>query len=134
MAEAGKMISSDPKLLMRQTRDAISASPPRAGVLLADVDKFLRRVENVERKFDLAADELLILLTLGRLGLSVSMIGVAVRPVRCIEVAKRLKAPKETVRRKLTRLIDLGFATMTKRGVVLDNIDDWVKVAFSIVS
>jgi hypothetical protein len=44
------------------------------------------------------------------------------------------KAPKETVRRRLSRLVDRELVTMTKRGAMLGRIDEWVRVASSIAS
>jgi DeoR/GlpR family transcriptional regulator of sugar metabolism len=45
-----------------------------------------------------------------------------------------MKAPKETVRRRLSRLVDRGLVTMTKGGAMLGKVDVWVYVASRIAS
>lgn len=114
--------------------DVPQPSASRASGLLTEVADFLRRVSAVQKQHGLAPDELLTFLALGRLALSVSTIGVTVRPVKCAELSLWMKAPKETVRRRLSRLVDRGLVTMTKRGAMLGKVDEWIRVASSIAS
>lgn len=113
--------------------DAASRSPSGVATLLVDLDNFLRTVLAVKRQHHLTSEELLILLALGRLGISVSAIGTAVRPVKCSDLSRWMRIPKETVRRKLSRLVDCGFAKMTSHGIILEDIDAWASIVNSIL-
>jgi hypothetical protein len=120
--------------MLGAAHDSLKPSPSQAGVLLTEVNDFLRRISAVQRQHDLATDELLTFLALGRLALSTSSIGVAMRPVKCGELSVWMKAPKETVRRRLSRLVDRGLVTMTKGGAMLGKVDEWVHVASRIAT
>lgn len=132
--ETHRHISSGRLKMSGAAHDFPQPSASRAGALLTEVGDFLRRVSAVQNQHGLASDELLTFLALGRLALSVSTIGVTIRPVKCAELSLWMKAPKETVRRRLSRLVDRELVTMTKRGAMLGRIDEWVRVASSIAS
>jgi hypothetical protein len=132
--ETHRHISSGGLKMLGAAHDVPQPSASRASGLLTEVGDFLRRVSAVQKQHGLAPDELLTFLALGRLALSVSTIGVTVRPVKCSELSFWMKAPKETVRRRLSRLVDRGLVTMTKRGAMLGKVDEWIRVASSIAS
>ena len=134
MVETQRQMSPGRLNMSGAAHDFPQPSASQAGALLTEVNDFLRRVSTVQRQHGLAPDELLTFLALGRLALSVSTIGVTVRPVKCAELSVWMKSPKETVRRRLSRLADRGLVTMTKRGAMLGKVDEWVHVASSIAS
>jgi hypothetical protein len=117
-----------------RSADHFGSSGNRGATLLTEVNSFLSRMEQIRRQFHLDPDELLILLTIGQLCLSMSTIGLTVRPVKCIDIANKLKIPKETARRKLYALSTRDFVIMTKSGATVKNIDEWVSIARSIAS
>lgn len=79
----------------------------------------------LRRKVKLSADEVLIFLALGHMGQTVSSIEVLIRPV----LAEMLYIPKETVRRKIARLAELRLAKITRRGILIQNQDEWHHLA-----
>ncbi len=80
-------------------------------------------------RLGLTADETLIFLALGQLGLAASSAGFAISPVTCSDIARLLNMPKESVRRKASRLVDIDLATHTTRGILLKNVDEWRHLA-----
>jgi hypothetical protein len=91
--------------------------------------KLIRLFFSARRRPTLTADEVLIFLAIGYL--SVSMTGgdmIVIRPISLIEVAQLLGIPKETVRRKTTRLIDIEYVGSTPKGIVLKKLGDWCKM------
>lgn len=125
-------LNSLPLSAFHPRRDQTIDAANRTAALIQDVDAFLGRLKSVQRRRNLALDEVLILLTLGRLGLSPSTFGVTIRPVKCSDVALKLNIPKETVRRKILRLVDCGLVSMSRRGAALENLDEWAAIAAAV--
>jgi hypothetical protein len=108
-------------------------APSDVAALLGDLDNYLKAISIAQRQYGLTTEELIVLLTLGRLSVSVSSVGITIRSVKCSELSRSMKSPKETVRRKLIKLVDCGFATVTTSGIILSNIDRWVQFTRLIV-
>lgn len=89
------------------------------------LEKVLRAVGAARARQHLTVDEAFIFLAAGYLGVSKSRSGVTIRAVSCIDVASLLKIPRETVRRKASTLVELQLASMTSRGILIENLDEW---------
>ncbi len=100
-------------------------SPVPNGALTPRLEKVLTAFGGTRARLNLAADDALIFLALGHMSLLISPAGTMSRPVACVDVAALLKIPKETVRRKIARLVELDLAAATTRGVFVKNVDEW---------
>jgi len=89
------------------------------------LEKILHAVADARERRRLSVDGAFIFLAVGHLGISKSGSGITIRPVSCIDLASKLKIPKETVRRKATNLAALGLVSMTARGVIVEDLDEW---------
>jgi hypothetical protein len=107
-------------------------TPNEISVLSQRVGKVLRAFGEARREGRLTSDEVLIFLALGRLSQSANSRGVSLRPVTCLDLAEALNIPKETVRRKVARLIELQFAEATTRGVLIQNQVEWRRLAEAV--
>jgi len=74
-------------------------------------------------------DEVLIFLALGHLEQARTSKWGETRPVTCLDLAELLNIPKETVRRRVASLVELELATLTTRGVVMKNGNEWRNIA-----
>lgn len=99
----------------------------RAHARFCDLLPWLRAVGHARKQHGLAADEVLIFLALGQLGLRSSSESKTVWPVTCHEISELLQIPRETVRRKAARLIENDLVAVTGRGFLLKNIERWQK-------
>jgi hypothetical protein len=107
-------------------------TPSEFSVLSQRVGKVLRAFGEARGRNGLTADEVLIFLALGRLGQTATSHGVSIRPVTCLDLAQVLNIPKETVRRKVARLVEMELAEATTRGVLIQNEDEWRRLSDSI--
>jgi hypothetical protein len=91
--------------------------------------KLMRLFSSARKRPALKADELLIFMAIGYLNVSVTGSDVIViRPVSLIEVARLLGMPKETVRRKTTRLVDIEYVECTNKGIVIRKLGCWCRM------
>jgi hypothetical protein len=107
-------------------------TPSEVNALSQRVGKVLRALGAARGSERLTADEVLIFLALGHLGQSAASNSVFIRPVTCIDLADVLNIPKETVRRKVARLVELQLAEATTRGILLQNQEEWRRLAESV--
>jgi hypothetical protein len=110
----------------------MSGQPTEIGAVLRCVKKMLEAFVGARRRWNLAPDEALIFLALGRAGLSSSSAGVTITPVPRRDLSRMLNIPKETVRRKTARLVEIELATATTRGILIKNVDAWRELAEAI--
>jgi hypothetical protein len=95
--------------------------------------KLIRLFSSARKRPALKADELLIFMAIGYLNVSVTGSDVIViRPVSLIEVARLLGMPKETVRRKTTRLVDIEYVECTSKGIVIRQLGCWCRMLESV--
>jgi hypothetical protein len=109
-------------------------TPSELSALSQRVGKVLRAFGKARELDQMTADEALIFLALGHLGQTATSTGVAIRPVTCLDLAELLNIPKETVRRKVARLVDMQLVTSTTRGVLMENDVEWRRLAEAIAS
>jgi hypothetical protein len=98
-------------------------SPPRS------LAKLLRTFGAMRLRRDLTADEALIFLALGYLGVSQVDGCVRAMPVACLDVSDLLRIPRETVRRKVARLAKKDLVSITSHGVFVENIAEWRRLS-----
>jgi hypothetical protein len=107
-------------------------TPSEIGALSQRLGKILRAFGHARGRGHMTADEVLIFLALGHLGQTANSIGVSIRPVTNLDLAELLQIPKETIRRKTSRLVELQLAEATTRGVLIRNQEEWRRLASSI--
>jgi hypothetical protein len=116
--------------MLRSSGQEITKSiPSEPSVLSQRVDKVLRLFGRARAADGMTADEVLIFLALGHLDKVVTSKWGETRPVTCLDLAELLNIPKETVRRRVARLVELDLATLTKRGALMKNGNEWRKIA-----
>jgi hypothetical protein len=115
--------------LLSSDATSTKQAPSEIGALSSRVGTLLRAFGEARGGGRMTAEEVLIFLAIGHLGQTASRNGVFIRPVTCIDIAQMLNIPKETVRRKLVRLVDLALAEAATRGVLIKNQDEWRRLA-----
>lgn len=109
-------------------------TPADLGRLSHRLGGSLRVFAEVRRGRGLTSDELLIFLAIGHLGLDGHGAVTRLVPRTHSEIADFTGVPRETVRRKIGRLCDLGLTEATSRGVVVCDVDQWSRVAEAMFS
>ena len=104
------------------------------GALSQRVGKMLRAFGRAREQDRMTSDEALIFLALGHLGQTATSTGMVIRPVTCLDLADLLNIPKETVRRKVSRLVEMQLVMSTTRGVFMENEVEWRRLAEAIAS
>lgn len=80
----------------------------------------------------LTSEDLLIYLAIGHLGVDAAGAIPKVTPLTHLEIAQFLGIPRETVRRKVGRLGDRGYAQIASGGVVVRDVADWARCAAAL--
>lgn len=109
-------------------------TPSEISALSQRVGKMLRAFGKAREHDRMTSDEALIFLALGHLGQTATSTGMVIRPVTCLHLADLLNIPKETVRRKVSHLLELELVTSTTRGVLMENEMEWRRLAEAIAS
>ena len=89
--------------------------------------RLCQKLGEARTKSGLSAEDVLIFMALGQLSLSPSCEMSSARPVTYSAIAEALKIPKETVRRKVGRLIGGELVRSTPRGLMIADIDEWLQ-------
>lgn len=92
----------------------------------------LRATRDARVDDGLTAEELLIYLAIGHLGVDAGGAIPKVTPRTHLEIAQFLGIPRETVRRKVGRLGDRGYAQITSAGVVVRDVAEWARCAAAL--
>jgi hypothetical protein len=92
------------------------------------IAELLRLFTSARKRSILTADEVLIFLAIGYLSTSTSNDLILVRPTSFSEVALQLGIPKETVRRKAMRLVDLDYVDCSSKGIFVRHLDLWCQM------
>ena len=85
------------------------------------------------RRLGLTPDEILIFFAIGYLSASTSDNLIIMNPTSYAEVALLLGIPRETVRRKTIRLVDLEYVGATSKGIFIRELDNWCQMFEGIV-
>jgi hypothetical protein len=92
------------------------------------IAKLLRVFSSPRKRLGLTPDELLIFFAIGYLGTKILNAAIQVVPVSIIEVSQLLGIPKETVRRKAMRLVDLNYVESTPKGILVKEVKVWCQM------
>lgn len=98
------------------------------------IGRFLRTFSSPRKRLGLTPDELLIFFSIGYLGAAVVNAAIMVTPVAIIDVSMFLGIPKETVRRKITRLVDLDYVDSTPKGILVKEIKVWCQMLERVIT
>ena len=109
----------------RFDRDSVVATSRSTG-------RFLRGANSARTRSGLAAEELLIFLAIGHLGIDASGEIPRVTPCTYLQIAEFLAVPRETVRRKVGRLCDRGFTWCGPGGVAVRDVEVWLRQASAL--
>jgi hypothetical protein len=98
--------------------------------LANEQQKLFRNLVQMKTEYDIELNDIFIFLGLGLLNYERSNAGpVPVQPVGISSVSEFLAIPKETVRRKLSRLEKKGLAIKTAYGFLVKEAEIWRKLA-----
>lgn len=87
------------------------------------IGRLLRSFSSPRKRLGLTPDELLIFFSIGYLGTTCAGgATITVVPVSIIEISSFLGIPKETVRRKITRLTTLDYVNSTPKGILVKEV------------
>ncbi|WP_426409680.1 hypothetical protein [Bradyrhizobium ganzhouense] len=92
------------------------------------IARLLRLFSSPRKRLGLTPDELLIFFAIGYLGTRITGSTIQVIPIGIIDVSALLGIPKETVRRKTIRLVDLDYVQTTPKGVLVKEIKVWCQM------
>lgn len=107
-------------------RDAIVTASRGTG-------RLLRAASAARTRAGLAAEDLLIFLAVGHLGIDASGEIPRMTPCTYLQIAELLSVPRETVRRKVGRLCDRGFTRIDRAGVVVRDVGTWLRQAAALI-
>jgi DNA-binding MarR family transcriptional regulator len=98
--------------------------------LATEQQRLFRNLVQFKTEYDIELNDLFIFLGLGLLNYERSNAGpVPVQPVGISSVSEFLAMPKETVRRKLSRLEKKGLVTKTAYGFLVKETEVWKSLA-----
>jgi CRP-like cAMP-binding protein len=103
-------------------RRALVTASRNAGLLL-------RGAAEARARDGLTAEDLLIFLAVGHLGIDAAGEIPRMTPCTFLQIAEFLAVPRETVRRKIGRLCDRGFTRSGPAGIVVRDVDLWLRQA-----
>ncbi len=106
---------------------------PDLEALSGKVNRMLSAFGTARLRRGLTADEVLIFLAAGQLSIMPGELAQAAKPVTYVAISYLLNIPKETVRRKALRLIELGFVESTSQGITVADINSWYSFASSLL-
>ncbi|MEY9538045.1 hypothetical protein ABIE85_001105 [Bradyrhizobium diazoefficiens] len=89
------------------------------------IARLLRTFSSPRKRLGLTPDELLIFFAIGYLGTTLTNGAIQKMPIGLIDVSTLLGIPKETVRRKAMRLVDIEYLESTPKGLFVKEIKMW---------
>jgi hypothetical protein len=92
------------------------------------IARLLRVFSSPRKRLGLTPDELLIFFAIGYLSATISSGAIQIIPIGMTDVSTLLGIPKETVRRKTIRLVDLEYVASTPKGVFVKDIGVWCQM------
>lgn len=112
----------------------MAGETPDSGALSVRINQMLSVFGSARLRRGLTADELLIFLAAGQLSFVPEAPVQTAKPVTYVAISYLLGIPKETVRRKALRLIELGLVECTPPGITVADLAGWRTCASSLVS
>jgi len=98
------------------------------------IARLLHLFSSPRKRLGLTPDELLIFFAIGYLSTTLSNGAIQVTPIGMIDVSALLGIPKETVRRKTIRLVDIEYVGCTPKGVFVKEVRVWCQMLERAVS
>jgi hypothetical protein len=98
------------------------------------IARLLRMFSSPRKRLGLTPDEVLIFFAIGYLGTTIVNGAIYVSPVGMTGVSSLLGIPKETVRRKTMRLVDIDYVESTPKGVFVKDVKIWCQMLQRAVS
>jgi hypothetical protein len=90
-------------------------------------------LDEYRTRFDLSCDDFVIYAAIGEANVTTGSDEVVVlRPTNIADVSYGLGIPKETVRRKVLRLIDRGLVKRNSNGIYVADLAGWTALGCSI--
>ena len=111
----------------------VTGEAPDFEALSGKVNQMLSAFGSARSRRGLTADEVLIFLAAGQLSIMPEDQSQPARPVTYIAISYLLNIPKETVRRKALRLIELGLVESTSQGITVTDVNSWQSFASSLL-
>jgi len=111
----------------------VTGEAPDFEALSGKVNQMLSAFGSARSRRGLTADEVLIFLAAGQLSFMPEEPGQPAKPVTYIAISYLLNIPKETVRRKAQRLIELGLVESTSQGITVADAGSWSAFAASLL-
>jgi len=93
----------------------------------ANTGRLLRAAREARVRDGLTAEDLLIFLAVGHLGIDATGEIPRTTPCTHLQIAQFLGVPRETVRRKVGRLCDRGYTRGGPTGIVVRDLDAWMR-------
>jgi hypothetical protein len=93
-----------------------------------EIARLLRLFSSPRKRLGLTSDELLIFFAIGYLSTTLANGAIQTFPVGMINVSTLLGIPKETVRRKTLRLVQLEYVGCSPKGVFVKEIGVWCQM------
>lgn len=90
--------------------------------------QLLRLFSSARKRLGLTPDEVLIFFAIGYLSTSVSKDLIVMSPISYSDIALLLGIPKETVRRKTMRLVNLEYVGSTSKGIFVKHLETWCQM------
>ncbi len=110
----------------------MTGETPDSGALSDRINQMLSAFGSARLRRGLAADEVLIFLAAGQLSFVPEEPVQTGKPVTYVAISYLLGIPKETVRRKALRLIELGLVECTPNGLTVADLASWRACANSL--
>ncbi len=111
----------------------MTGETPDLAALSGKMNRMLSAFGSARLRRGLTADEVLIFLAAGQLSFVPEAPVQTGKPVTYVAISYLLGIPKETVRRKALRLIELGLVECTPQGIMVADLNSWRAFASSLL-
>ncbi len=111
----------------------MTGETPDFEALSGKINQMLSTFGSARLRRGLTADEVLIFLAAGQLSFMPEEQVQTAKPVTYVAISYLLSIPKETVRRKAMRLIELGLVDCTPQGITVADLNSWRSFASSLL-
>lgn len=107
-------------------RETVSVEAGALADMSRRAGRLLRAAGRARAREGLTAEDFLIYLAIGHLGIDASGAIPRLVPLTHLQIADYLQVPRETVRRKVGRLGDRGYVQIGAGGIVVADVADWL--------
>jgi len=111
----------------------LTGETPEHAALSGKINRMLSAFGSARLRRGLTADEVLIFLAAGQLSYAPEEPVQTGKPVTYVAISYLLGIPKETVRRKALRLLELGLVECTPHGLIVADLESWRAFASALL-